>query len=281
MYKVLFLHLFMGICVLANSQEYKSTWTEKPLTIDGKSTEWKDMPRYYDSQTLIMYEVFNDNENLYLIMEVVPTEIQMKLMKVGFQIDFATKIKPKVKASIYFLPVIIQALELNINPQMQEPEKILHDYLLKTSHANVIGFNKTKKSIKRNVQGSALFTYNIGWTEKKHMLFELKVPLHELFESPVNLNAISAKPLSLQLKIYATESPMADNMHENDLSMSMESKTSGMPPIIGGIDHRPVAATPGIEGVAGSEGDLQKQQILTSEKSFKIKVTLSNKPDSN
>ena len=104
MKKLIFVILGIVSSIMVFSQEVRSRWTDTPLKIDGDNSDWIKNPKYWDSDSKVLYEARNDSENLYLIFAMTDKISQMKFMQAGFQIYIKVKSKPKLKASIDFLP---------------------------------------------------------------------------------------------------------------------------------------------------------------------------------
>ena len=45
----------------------QSSWTSSPITIDGKTNDWNDIPAMADEKNGITFKAANDSENVYVL----------------------------------------------------------------------------------------------------------------------------------------------------------------------------------------------------------------------
>lgn len=215
---------------VANAQN-KPEWIDS-VSIDGKANEWKSALHYFDKTSSARYGYANDAQNLYLTFMVVEPAGQMRIMRSGLNITLKTKLKPKVTASLKLIgqkpdrESIEQMSQsrLNLdNPGKQRSERfdILKNlYLMAKPMIETSGFAKSKETLTSGEGGTVAF--QIAWTPQNQMLFEIKIPLSELFGENYSLTTIAAKEISLSVEQAEEES------HGGNFRMGMSGGGGGM-----------------------------------------------------
>ncbi len=245
------------------SQEVRSRWTDTPLKIDGDNSDWIKNPKYWDSDSKVLYEARNDSENLYLIFAMTDKISQMKFMQAGFQIYIKVKSKPKLKASIDFLPQrIIRGKSVFDTAQIKN--EMIQTYLLRTNHAEINGFLKTSENINRSKNSNENFTFDIGLAENSDMLVEIQIPLSEIFASPISLKKLKQIPIDSKFTINALEHKGVEKM---------QSKGGGRQ----GGNNQGGRQGGGRKPSGDSIDKLEKMEDMISEQSFKMKFYLRSK----
>ena len=96
--KQVFLLSFMILslvgCNSKKEQLCTSTWQDVPIVIDGQNNDWGGTLRYSDTASRLRYDVRNDSDNLYLIVETDDNSMQMKLMHTGIKVSMGLKSVP-------------------------------------------------------------------------------------------------------------------------------------------------------------------------------------------
>jgi hypothetical protein len=87
-------------CNCKKEQLCTSTWQNTAIVIDGQNNDWGGTLRYSDTTARLRYDVRNDSENLYLIVETDDNSMWMKLMHTGLKISMGLKSDPKATATI-------------------------------------------------------------------------------------------------------------------------------------------------------------------------------------
>lgn len=90
---------------------YDSVWQTKPVTIDGKATEWKIPLDYFDDKTKLNFTVTNDKKNLYFCVRATEDETQKGIIRNGMQIWIDTTGGKKNQVGIQF-PVIERSSDM-------------------------------------------------------------------------------------------------------------------------------------------------------------------------
>ena len=96
--KQVFLLSFMILslvgCNSKKEQLCTSTWQDAAIVIDGQNNDWGGTLRYSDTASRLRYDVRNDSDNLYLIVETDDNSMQMKLMHTGIKVSMGLKSVP-------------------------------------------------------------------------------------------------------------------------------------------------------------------------------------------
>lgn len=255
----------------AYSQTSTSKWLATPLTVDGSNTDWGGRPSYFSSECMISYELRNDNNNIFLIIEIVEKESQMKFMHAGFEIAMKVKSKPKLKATINFLPQQRQEQGLPDVGRDNNINGMDEGYLLSSKYAEIGGFLKTSDIINRNINGNQDFTYNIGWNDRNNMLVEIQIPISEVFDTANAEVDYTQIPISLIYKLNALERPSGEQMHPEGGGMGSGGGMGG-----GGASGGRSGGIQGGGGRPGGQGGSPADmQSMNGEQTFKAKFYLS------
>jgi hypothetical protein len=87
---------------LATAQDEPNKWAPEGIKIDGQATEWPKPLQFYNNTTKLFYTIANDQENLYVIINVPDQQSQMKILRSGFTFSVNTSGKKKNGPSITF-----------------------------------------------------------------------------------------------------------------------------------------------------------------------------------
>jgi len=265
---IIIISLFFTISIVY-SQKINSKWASDKIVVDGNNDDWIKMPSMFDAGTKMLYEFRNDDQYLYLIFELTDKMYQKKFMKAGFHIGFKIKTKPKLDASIDFLPQNI-GIKMSSEEERNDFNEIRQLYLLKTDYAKVNGFLHAKSVINRNIDSSIDFTYNIGWTDNKNMIVEIKVPINEFYESPEDIDNFKT-PIKMTYVFNAMRQPSKGEYNASG-GMGRGNSRGGMKQ--GG---RPGGGMRrGGSNMGRNEDNIQQRQNLFSEQKIKFKLFLNS-----
>ena len=87
-------------CTGKKEQLCTSNWQSEAITVDGLNKDWGGTLRYSDTTAKLTYDVRNDAENLYLIVETNDKSMGMKLMHTGLKVSMGLKSDPKAIATL-------------------------------------------------------------------------------------------------------------------------------------------------------------------------------------
>jgi hypothetical protein len=100
--------LFIAAC--SSPLINNSIWQDKPVTIDGKATEWKIPLDYFDDKTKLNFSITNDKTNLYFCIRATEDATQAGIVHSGLQIWIDTTGGKKEQVGIQF-PIIPKSTE--------------------------------------------------------------------------------------------------------------------------------------------------------------------------
>ncbi len=266
------------------AQTSELNWQKNKIITDGNNNDWMERPGFFNGESGVLYEAYNDSSNMYLLFEITDHKTQLKAMTSGFDIEIAVKSKPKVNAAVY-MPVLKGKKVIGGNasnhtknkdgmgnqpPHKGQNQDLRNDYQLLNSYAEVHGFVNNPNAIypTDSIHG---FTYNYGWDKKDAMLFEFCIPLHHLFGDNYKLLKISKTEINIKPKFKGVEK--SGNMN------GMSANGGGMQGGGGMKGGRSGGGPPG--GMGGQQGGMDEMQDLFTTNSFKYKVKLSAKPYSD
>ncbi len=77
----------------------KNLWQETAIKVDGNCADWNQSFRY-DNKSKFLYNISNDDKNLYICLRVVEEKNQLTLLRYGFTLWFDTTGKKKERIGI-------------------------------------------------------------------------------------------------------------------------------------------------------------------------------------
>ncbi len=245
---------FVSGCLFA--QTYNTiNWQVTPLKIDGKITDWKSRPPYFDSKTQLAFDIRNDSSNLYIMVKIPDPMTQLKIARGGINLDLTTKIKTARKASMVFLPFLNNKYEKPDGKPVEEKQTPLlkQKYMLMPTDVEVWGFAFTKGLLESNIIINTI-VYAIDWDSTGIMSIEIKIPLRELFGNNYNLQKVAEKQIVLRLKENGIENPKLENA-ASAADMDHSRETRGMARNNGGLYGEGGNRIGGPVGLGGSQND--------------------------
>lgn len=259
----------MFLAMHSYSQVSQAKWIDSALIIDGDNADWGGRPSFYSSECSMMYELRNNKDYLFVILEITDKKSQLKFMHAGFEMNLTAKTKPKLNAIISFLPQQKDANEMQVPEAFQKSNNMHESYLLRSDFADISGFLGNKQFIKRNTVNNQQFTYNIGWAENENMVIEVQIPLSEIYIAENNKAELSNIVVNFKGKLNALERPSGGQRPSNEGGMS-----AGRPQ--GGMQGGGRSGGGGMQkGGGGQGGPPAGMQSMSSVQSFKAKYYLA------
>lgn len=86
----------------SNKIYYSSNWQIKPVSIDGKLSEWSNPLRFYDQESGLNYTISNDRNNLYFCCSVSNISLQTKILRSGLEFGIDTLGKKSYSVGIKY-----------------------------------------------------------------------------------------------------------------------------------------------------------------------------------
>ena len=185
------LFLLPVICLIGNSprtlfsNESQTDTTIVTHLLDGNTTEWPAEKFMTDKTTRIDYAVDNDNQTLFLAINVPDQNTQKRVMQEGLSLYIDTKGKKKESRGIEF-PVKMETLA-------------------SIEYMKLFGFgNGEPATLSIKTEGTANIA--IGWDSSFVMHIEYTIPLKMLEATVADLNN---KKISIGWKLEQSEMPPA------------------------------------------------------------------------
>ena len=171
--------------MLANSNyshiKFSSTFQTDTTIInhllDGNTTEWPTEKFATDKATKMEYAIDNDNQTLFLAVNIPDRSIQKKIMQEGMNLYIDTKGKKKENKGIAF-PVRME----NISS---------------TENMKLFGFSNAEPFI-QNIKTEGTANIAIGWDSSSILHIEYNIPLKIIGE---DLSELKNKKISIGWKI--------------------------------------------------------------------------------
>lgn len=198
--KRLFLLFFvLFFAHIAQAQFNTIWWQKEQLTIDGVSSDWGTVFRYFDPKTKIRYNLSNDSNYLYLCFQPVDDYLQAQIIRSGMQIFFSHSIKPKRKASLkYPFPLDESTRENDINVD-DSFEAYFKSFQLFNNKFVSEGFDSANGNLP--IYNETGIQVNFDQEPNKLVCYELRIPLKEIYGADYDLQKIAQKDLTVKLKI--------------------------------------------------------------------------------
>jgi hypothetical protein len=195
------------LALLSGCSIYMSGYQNKPLTIDGLSSDWNTTLENKGSG--VSYGISNDSENLYIRLNISDQTIQRKIFMAGLTIWVDTTGKKKEKVGI-ICPIqkAPAKMDRNAMKKMNSPPAFDKNQILE---AEFIGFAKSIQTyyLDNNPYGIEV-SFDVD--EFKSMYYEMRIPLSTIYKNNVDL---SSKLLSIGIETGAIEMPDRDQMSAN------------------------------------------------------------------
>ena len=208
----------LGLCLLqataAHSQNAESNWPAKPVTIDGKPTEWPDFFRFFLSA--IKYDVYNDSTNLFVCIKSIGTDDQSRLIRGGMYIWLDIMGKKKEKAGLGF-PVKMDYIPDDTG-QFREAVRTVQNSI------KVNGFTEGPAETVP-LQNKYGIEAAYSWDSRNILYIEYKIPLAVLYHHPIT-SADLQHPIALGLTIGSVPS-QGEVQYEQRSELA--TKTKGLP----------------------------------------------------
>jgi len=125
---------YLAVLILLSScsptvQLCQSNWQDKPVVVNGKTTQWSIPLQYFDNDTRLNYVISNDDTNLYYWIRITDDKEQLRVMRAGMQvwIDTTGKSKQQVGIQFPFSPMSMQGEGGGQRNHSSSPDSTLKD----------------------------------------------------------------------------------------------------------------------------------------------------------
>jgi len=229
--------LLPAISLLANSNyshlKFSSTFQADTTIIshllDGNTAEWPREKFVTDQPTKIEYAIDNDNQTLFLAINIPDRSIQKKVMQEGMNLYIDTKGKKKENKGIEF-PVRME----NISS---------------TENMKLFGFDNAEPFI-QNIRTEGTANIAIAWDSSSILHIEYTIPL-KLIEK--DLSELNNKKISIGWKIEENKMPPSNTIQSSNNTtqpVSTSTRLVGVP-----AGSKPPPANPPIRSSRPSQND--------------------------
>jgi hypothetical protein len=254
-------------CTCSKAQNNVLVWQSGKIIIDGDNSDWKDIPRYYNTNMGISYDIRNDSDNLYIVFDIPDLMLQMQLMQTGFHVSFKIKTKPKIIAGITFPKLSRDALNLNVG--ISNRSTVVKKFLMENAPATLEGFVYTNGLIYSGYQDKKMVSFSINWNALGEMIYEFQIPIREFYGDNFNFLEIKKNVITLLAESDAfTKLTMPVEMpNKGGMGGSPGGKMGGSPG--GGMGGSPgggMGGSPGGGGEMSLSGNMQSSQKQLSQK---------------
>lgn len=264
--RIIYVLICVALVFSINAQTYKSEWNDGIITIDGKNNDWPEHLHFYNKDARTMYHLKNDSTYLYIHFIVRDRDMQMKYLTAGFDIKFIVQAKPKIKAVLHFTRSDMQRNHMMPGEKL-DPETIRDAYLLSNNIVEREGFYLHNTAITIGENKKNEISIAVDWNNENAMLFEIAIPLGELFGDNFLFASILTSEIIFKTIIKALEKPEMNGERPNmdeEMQGGMNAPPGGMNKG-GGIPPQRMNAP----------GNKQEMIFLTQEQLFKHKFILS------
>jgi hypothetical protein len=180
---ILMLYITTSAQKLPNVQK-ESVLAPANVKVDGNANEWNNQFKAYNNGTQVFYTIANDNNNLYLVVQVIKPNIIEKIIQGGITFTIKNSASGKITPLSVTFPLIPK-------PKWQEFLKSPNDTLLKVNAVLVKVNNDldaASKEIKlsgcKDIADSSISVYNdYGikaaqlFNSSRAWTYELAIPL--------------------------------------------------------------------------------------------------------
>lgn len=201
-----FLTFFMTN-TFAQTSELK--WQSSPIIIDGNEEDWNPTGgnlRFYDSKNELFYDLRNDSVNLYILVKSDNPFLRHQISRAGMKLKL--NIQEKTKRTVSFTIEPKKGMPERTFSQTNRPgyldELSRKEESLPKDTAYLQGFQSSTSSVISGTYnpGNICFDLSKGRRAEK-TIFELQIPLRELFGNNYQLNQFNKIPLQIQFTINA------------------------------------------------------------------------------
>ncbi len=195
----LLLFLSLGLLLFQSCTSpliYKSIWQDKPVSIDGKATEWKIPLDYFDDKSKLNFSVSNDNKNIYICVRATEEETQKGIIRNGLQIWFDTVGGKKNQVGIQF--PIVQIRQKETGSAGGQPGEISGAHSLKSQYSGtprqikLTGFTGVPSGF---AETPNMYGINacLNWDTNNIMIYEACIPFGTFFKATLSPSDSSKK----------------------------------------------------------------------------------------
>lgn len=196
----------LGLSSISLAQSSLSKWQSQPIVIDGDRSDWVSIPRFFDSSSNVQYEFRNDAQNLYLIVRTIDRAAQMQMMRGGFALKLKVKTKIPTRCSITFPAQKMEMPPQQFNNKGSELQMLVEKTTPKPGEMpkdSVVldGFKYSNGAIGSENKDENKICFARNKETREQLIYELRVPLREIYGADFILENVTSVPIQLQITI--------------------------------------------------------------------------------
>lgn len=196
----------LGLSSVSFAQSSLSKWQAQPIVIDGDRADWVNIPRFFDAQSNVQYEFRNDAQNLYLIIRTTDRAAQMQMLRGGFSLRLKVKTKIPTRCSITFPAQRMEMPPQQFNNKGSELQMLVEKTTPKPGEmpkdsAILDGFKYSNGAISSENKDENKICFARNKETREQLIYELRVPLCEIYGKDFGLDNIASLPIQLQMTI--------------------------------------------------------------------------------
>jgi hypothetical protein len=248
-------------CTYSKAQNTALAWQSEKIIIDGNNSDWKNIPRYYNANMGLSYDIRNDSANLYVVFDIPDVMLQIRLLQTGFHVSFKIKTKPKIITGITFPKLSRDAL--NLNAGIPNISTVVKKFLMENEPAILEGFVYSNGLIYSGYQDKKMVSFSINWNALGEMIYEFQIPIREFYGDNFNFSEIKKNVLNLLAKseAFTKQAVPVEMPNKGEMGSSPGGGMSSPPgggmgsPLGGGMSGSPgggMGGSPG--GMGGTPG---------------------------
>ncbi len=200
-------YLLFAVQSMAQSDVSQARWKSAEIIIDGITNDWSKPLNFYDDKTGLNFAISNDLHHLYFVF-TCPEEMKMsRIMSAGWTLQLVSKEKKdKFKASLTFPGARINWMgdrrERDPMERKIVANPLINTYKSQISTIEARGFKSNMHELILN--DSKGINIAIGADSLQHVIYEIDIPLKELFDGEVFL---PNELITLNITVNAMEKP--------------------------------------------------------------------------
>ncbi|SMO33422.1 hypothetical protein [Solitalea koreensis] len=256
------------IAACSSTSTISSSYTTKPITVDGKTDE-RELPlRYATEKGGIQYGISNDNEKLYMVMKITDKQTQMKMLSSGATIWIDTIGKKEKEVTLNY-PVRLNESVMRPGKSGERGHAMLQKLLAEQNEMVLNGFKLIEGGeLPINNQYGVNVKMNID--QDNALVYELTLPFNTFYKN-YQVALKNGKPLTMGVEIEGLSRP-EHSEKEEPLMMGKGRSGGGMQ---GGGIHGGGMRGGGMHGGGMNGGQYSNFEDIAKPIKFDFKLKLA------
>jgi hypothetical protein len=178
------------------AEERVATFQSSPINIDGKMTEWGINPRYFNSESNLLYELRNDSSQVYIILKTNEPGTIMQMLRAGFTLKLTTKTNPPLISTISFA-----GMKKGDYRQLNSDKLVEKTDMQKYAGDSVLidGFISTEKVVHARSTDLTKISFAKSRRNPEELIFEFRIPIREMYGNGYLLSNCMKSPINLRI----------------------------------------------------------------------------------